>query len=783
MATNLQEALPAERRERRRRPLVVGDDKKQDIVTRVRKFAEEDRESRTAESGERLQRYAKYRQWTTGKDWPFDDSSDAAVSDMMSISLRAQDTLHNAVMSARPAIVAKATHKEDREKQDAIDQLLDFQFFEEAPGETIIGEMADAFINDGVYTVFVPWVKEEREITDTRIFDPIPRDMRASEYFLSLLRRHYAEGVPSPLDRAGWDWRITSQEASFSVSFYTRAGKVEMVETRDVEVFNGPRPIVMDWEDVLHPPRVANLQMPSQSNPGGSPHVVLIFHPTIDEITRLQRQGYYDMLSAKDRDELENFTRSSQWDEHEIQKDDFQGVVDKPAADTAKPHRTLTMMVCFDVMDIDNDGINEDVVWWVLEEPKRLLRAKRLSEVCPARPPRRPFAEASMLPVRGRRNGISMLEILEGLHDLIKQSIDMTIDAGTIANAPFGFYRQASGLNPEIIRLNPGELYPVPDPKRDIEFPNIGNQAQSFGLNLWTLLHQEEERLTNIGDFQMGRVPPGRSSALRTVGGMQMLAGQGEARPERMLRRFFLGLSDIWNLMHQLDIRFLPKKKSFLIMGIKRKSEDPFASIESPDRIDGKFLFQFHTNAFNASKSALQESLGMMMQTYMTDLGFQLGLIDPAGAYRLFRDFGKAWGGDPDQYLAEPPPGLLKPKLMAEEVIGMILRDQIPDGTPAEGAMAHLQKLAEFFQSDEFGLLSPQQMEIFKGYIQLTQQLAQAEQQQANVVTAAGQSAGGGGGQRQIAGPGGDINSNPQLSGNELLDETLPSAGGGGAIA
>jgi hypothetical protein len=33
-------------------------------------------------------------------------------------------------------------------------------------------------------------------------------------------------------------------------------------------------------------------------------------------------------------------------------------------------HKTLTRLMCFDLFDSDGDGVNEDMIWWVIKEPK-----------------------------------------------------------------------------------------------------------------------------------------------------------------------------------------------------------------------------------------------------------------------------------------------------------------------------------------------------------------------------------------------------------------------------
>jgi hypothetical protein len=50
---------------------------------------------------------------------------------------------------------------------------------------------------------------------------------------------------------------------------------------------------------------------------------------------------------------------------------------------------------------------------------------------------------------------------------------------------------------------------------------------------------------------------------------MQTVLSQGDARPERVLRRFFVGLTQIWRIIHGHNQVFLPKNKQVLICGVK----------------------------------------------------------------------------------------------------------------------------------------------------------------------------------------------------------------------
>ena len=518
---------------------------------------------------DRIQRYAKYRMWTERVSMPWEDASDIPMPDMMTDSLRLQDTLHNAVMAFTPPITSTAMRTEEKDKQESVDNLIGHQVFNDMNGESLVGDLAEAFVNDGFFVAYVPWIIEDAKISDLRIQEPIPVDTLPLQYFQSLLTEEFPQRPFQKTDEEGWDWIVPDDDdGDIKVSFYTREqdDKVEMTIEKMERVFDGPKPGVIEIDDITFPYRAANLQPPGPSNPHGAGHVILSDTPTLDEIARLQKTGWYDLITKKDLEDMRVLARDETDDAKKDQKDQFQGTnspinrtghkslngsQDDP---TNNSERTLTRLICFDRMDIDNDGIEEDVMIWVIKENKKVLKIKLMSEMFPSNPPRRPLVSTPMIPVPGRVIGIRLLEMMEGLHDAGKEIMDQMIDSGTMANSPFFFYK-SSNMNPENITLEPGEGMPMGDPKNDIVFPNIGNQGQAFGFNMHTILTQMNERLTMTSDLQRGQIPDGKSSALRTASGIQAVLAQGEARPERVLRRFFMGLTEIWAQIHELNQR------------------------------------------------------------------------------------------------------------------------------------------------------------------------------------------------------------------------------------
>jgi len=762
---------------------------KETIANRIHAFYTDDIRNHDESRALRLQRYAKLRMWTEGKDWPWEDSSDFAPTDMMEASLRLQDTLHNSVMQQRPPIVASALHEADIEKEKAVNDLQDFQFFVEQNGENIIGELAQAFVDSGEAVAFIPWVKEMTPMSSVKSFDPIPDGAFPAEYFFQIVSNEYPD-TSAEATNSGWDYTITDPDDATippkQVKFYTVKGsnRVEMVVFEEVEVYNGPRVLPKSFDQVLHPVRCTNLQRPGPSNPGGASHVILIDYPSIDEIRRLRKEGVYD-LTKEEMDRIESQARTNLEDEAQEQKDTLAGAVDEPKSrDETRGHDTMTRLMVFDCYDSDGDGLEEDIVWWMILEGKIMLRAKRMSEIFPSSPPKRPLAEGVFLPVEGRRNGISLLELMETTHDARKVAYDQMADAGTISNTPFFFYRPTGNIKAEVLRLWPGEGYPLSDPQRDIHFPHIDNsQSMNFGLNTMALLQQDQERLVVQGDLQFGRIPAGKATALRTTSNLQSVLAQGEARPERILRRFFSLLVQIWEQMHERNTHFLPKNKQYRILGINKPSDDAYAAVKDPSAIQGRFDFTFEASVFNTSKEILQQTLAELIPLIVNPVMIQLGITKPDGIYRLVRDFIKSRGQGADKYISEPAPGAKGPFILAEEALTQILQGQRPIGLPAEGAVEHLTKLMVIAEEllnplKDSAELTPMQGKLMREYIESIAEQAQAEQEQARLQQAAGQLQLGGPqdpGGAPVTTPPPDLG-NPQVQPNELINEALPGA-------
>lgn len=765
---------------------------KEEVVTDILERYEQDLMDRQDWIKSQLQRHAKYRGWKEGKNDPWPNASDVQLSLMMTDSQRMQDTLHNAVLANRPVMEAKALRPGDAPKCETLDGLLDYQLFVEQHGEEKIADLIDSFVNDGMFVLFQAWVKDVRRYPQAIFVPDVPEGAPAQLHLMVQIRAALPNvEVALPDEKDPFKWTVLGKDESqqdyvADVQFFTdEDDRLVMETTRDMTVYEGPCWFPKPIEDIIVPSRCSNLQPPGPSNPGGAPHVYMIDKVSRDEITRLQKQGYYDLLTKKELTELDapSGNRGMISEDPQVrktQKDAFEG---RTYGNSDLADKDFTRIIAFERLDVNGDGLEEDVVLWIIKETRHLLRARYLSELHPSHPVKRPFAEARFLSVPGQFYPISMLELLENIHDVVKQTFDQMFDAGTLAVTPFGFYRNTSAMKPETFTFAPGDMIPVQDPSRDVAFPQLMNpQAMSWAMNTISLMLQWGERQSVIGDLQLGRIPYGKSEALRTASGMQAVLQQGDARPERVLRRFFRGLAEAYQQTQELDAAYLSPGKTYRLSGKPDDSTNPFRVIEDPGLARGQFTFDFAASILNTNKAAHAQVMESLAANLINGLTMQLGIVDGQKVYNILKERVKALGEDPGKFLNRPFGPSDMPQITAEQAFVSILNGLSPLGLPAEPLPLHMQLFASFAQTPAYATMSDVQKQLFDQYFTAIQQ--QVVQQQALVPHAdqfaqAFQGSGGGMMGSPPAAEGPATNVQP----GELIDKSIPGAGGGAMSA
>ena len=742
MADDDRESLAEEPKpkRRRRRTLNVDRDEITEIVLRRMDEAEDER-------GEwrdkRVERYAKLRGWTEREQPPWDGASNVHVPVMMANSLRVKAGLYNAVLGIRPIMTPKVLNAQDRERAEAANNLIDHQVFIDLDGEQIIDAYIHDFVDDGTAVAFTAWSREHRARKDVRV---VRRDDRPLiEFMGEHLPNVIMPGAKSiaAKDDDGYSWSAVvetpdGEEIDVEIEVYDRDDtKLDVCLSWEGVVYDGPTVHVHDLDDILVPMRAENSQPISPRNQNGAPWIARLVRVNLDHIRRMEKNGAYDLLTADDMDLIEGMAEGRipaflEGDEDRLKtyKDQMAGL-QAHYGDHPEDREWLTMAEYYGQWDLDGDGLEEEVIFWIVRETGTLVRARYLTEIYPGEPDQRPFADERFLPVRQEFYGIGLPELMEGLHDLLHVLFNQNIDRGDLTNEPFFFYRASSQLKPDIIRLWPGDGVPLDNPAQDVFFPQMPHADQTWSFNMIGLAMQFMDRLTQIGPLQMGQVPQGKASALRTLGTTMAILQQGAALPEQILRRLFHGLSKVWSQIHAMNGRFLPKQKRYLVVGKGLKDDDAYQVVKDPQDVAIPLSFDFGATLLNTNKGLVSQALTGLGQALFTPLAFQLGTANPETFYNWAKDLIQAQQLDPQRYLVKPAGVPEGPRMSFEEALLMIMQGRLPEVAPLEPIEQHFQKAQEFMQGDQFGILTDVQVALFKEYLmRLTAAMRQALQAQ-----------------------------------------------------
>src|SRR6185369_10789621 len=514
---------------RRRRSLKVDEDCASDVLDQVQHA----RDERIQWMDQRLVRYAKLRGWRQAQTWPWDGAHNEHVPLMMSNSLRIQAGLFNAVMGNKPMMQGRALRRDKMDAADKASNLIEFQLMHESDGEQKISQAIEQFCNDGTIISYQPWVKDSRKMVDVRVVPGPPEGQDLTMYLVNLLPEIMGPSLKDLKDETldGYNWTATwadseGKEQPAEIEVWDRDdGKLECEIRWEQVTYDGPTAIIHQLEDIVVPLRSLNLQPVTPHNPFGAPWAARKLRVNLDTIRKRMKNGTYDLLTEEQWEDVVAFAKSRAAVDQQMQGEDSIKIEKEAQAGLASDWAALDnddkwidLIEWYGSYELE-DGYDCEVVLHVLDVPGGVLcRARYLSEVCPGSPQWRPFAEERFIPVADSFYGISVPEVLEGLHDLLHELFNANLDRGDIANLPVMLYRASSGVKPEEMRARPGDWIPVDNPKEDalpVQYPHAD---QSWSFNMIGLVQQLSERLIQVGSLQFGQVPQGKASALRTVG-------------------------------------------------------------------------------------------------------------------------------------------------------------------------------------------------------------------------------------------------------------------------
>lgn len=554
------------------------------------------------------------------------------------------------------------------------------------------------------------------------------------------------EGVEAELDKWLWNW-ITKGNGILKARWFKRFTRFDDVETTQVQdtemVFNEEtgnsevQPVMKDverevtkTEQVFSGPMVEckNLEdiviVGGDGDPQKADKVLERIETTASDLWSLVDQGIFR------KDAVDNVIKAGR-DYMNAQSDGSQSIKQaqirhsgRAELDTLTEISRYRILECYYRIDVDGSGISRDVVFWVHQRTKEILRATYLRRITPSG--RRPYSNIHFHKRHGTEYSVGLPELLYSLDKEIDAQHNINIDIGIMTSMPFGFYRPtAASMKEESLPIEPGAMIPVDNPQTDIAFPNLGART-GFGFQEQAALMNQIERVTSISELNLGLL--GAQGAARTATGARAVLGESSNNLSIFIQRMQRGWRPMLRYVFEMLQTRLEPGFEFRITGEDGRAF--WRKVHSKQEICGNFDFELDANSANSNKQVQVEQANMIMQVTANPMDLQLGIVSPENRYEAICNFLKVNGVKAVAKYAQRPPQSSWAPSPAEMVHRILMGVDFPLN-PMMNLEAFVALVKEFIDSDELnGQFGPHEIAALAGKAQEAQQFMAAMQQQ-----------------------------------------------------
>lgn len=391
--------------------------------------------------------------------------------------------------------------------------------------------------------------------------------------------------------------------------------------------------------------------------------------------------------------------------------------------------------------DVNRDGLNESIIVWVDNQSGNVLRATYVHRVL--RGGKRPFAHTEFIPRKDHGYAMGLLELIHPISIELDMIHNIKVDIGIMAAQPIGFYKAATGLDPKILRIKPGDLIPVDEPANHVNFPQLGDRS-GFFKDEEALLLQHAERLTAINDINTATL--GRQGAARTATGVSQLVAENSANLDIFIKRMQRGWKDMLRILWQMLQQRLPNGTEFRATG--RDGRDYFRRVNRMD-IQQRVDFILEATSVNSNRQLMLEQSMQVLAQMMNPLFLQMGITTPGGVYEALKDYFQALGRKDYARFILKPQGVIR-QLTAEEELARLIQGLKVPITPDMDHQGFIEFAQDLLANEDYiKQMGGDRISLIKGQMQQhmsmleamnaqANQIAQASQQQFNAMGVAG---------------------------------------------
>lgn len=371
--------------------------------------------------------------------------------------------------------------------------------------------------------------------------------------------------------------------------------------------------------------------------------------------------------------------------------------------------------------DIDNDGIDEELVCWMEPETRKILRITYLDRVSPNG--KRPFVLKKLIHREGKPYGIGFAEMLWGLQNTTDYIANQRLDAGLFQIFPWFVFRAGSNLQVGPQTIGPGKGIPVDD-VNDISFPRVnGNPA--YGFQEESSVMQHAERITGLNDLAMGQ--SNSQGVGRTATGASALVNELNANLDIYIKHYQWGFSRNLKFLDKQVQELLPLGLEYRVVGMDGRAM--YKRFSDRDVFNFDCDFEITGNTVNSNKAIERDTSQMLLQVLQNPIALQAGIVNPLNLYNVYKNLLRKFEiRDIDSYLTRPEAVEGSPYTALDE-INMILAGVLPQIFMNDKHQEKLSVFEAFEKSPEFAYYT-------EGHLPLYMETKRAHEQYASAISA-----------------------------------------------
>jgi hypothetical protein len=475
-----------------------------------------------------------------------------------------------------------------------------------------------------------------------------------------------------------------SEPPKVDISMYQQVEKV-------LRVFEGSRVRSIPFENVLFPNTIQE-----SNNLDEPPLVIVQTEIDLSAIALKVAQGDWSEDGFKEIEEETSAKRSDQSGMVKDRRSKLTGYTEvSPNEDTR------LIEYCFCSYDVDDDGINEELL--LIRSPNQAtLKIVDLDQI--SRTGMRPLIKFDCFTKSRQSYSRGVPEFMFPLNEEIDRTHNARSNYMDLQTLPWGVYRANSSLKNEPIKLAPGKFIPVDDTAdlKIMSFPANAQLMQGEEQLLWNYA----ERLCATSSLSQGMVPE-QVGPTRSTSGVTTLLRQMEKQFKVTIDQNAAQWRKLeMLLLDDLDRRIPPQAK-MRVLGPEvenyfgRYYPDAKNSLYKILSINAQFdVFIDVAEIVRSDELRRSESEMILNKVAAPSIMQQFGVVTPKTLYKALSNYLKAYNLNPKDYINEPE--YTDKALTLYQEIQYCAQGVLPPMSMQDNHLVKAQKLVAFMQQPPY---------------------------------------------------------------------------------